>query len=253
MSGFTLVNRFQVWWNLPCSFQFSVQFVKSVLLCCKRIWGFPGNVLETPQCGGWCLQGLRGEQTWNEGGFCPSELERTELPRLIPEPELLPTLCSWWQLAEVLNAFNSSGCPWWAKHLPMPCSEAGPYLCYWNVDRGFSGKLWCVVLGGTLFLRELGNFVTSPATRAPRLIVHGDWNILVKRALGSARGGGDDKECGALLYCRTSLLLGSPWAWRVPEHRAVLGGFSLVSDQLAFGKHFFWASLLSFMALPPPN
>lgn len=31
------------------------------------------------------------------------------------------------------------------------------------------------------------------------------------------------------------------------------GGFSLVSDQLAFGKHFFWASLLSFMALPPPN
>lgn len=56
------------------------------------------------------------------------------------------------------------------------------------------------------------------------LIAHGDWNILVKRALRSARGGGDDKECGALLYCGTSLLLGSPWAWRVPEHRAVLGG-----------------------------
>lgn len=53
---------------------------------------FRGNVLEAPWCDGWCLQGLRGEQTWNEGKFCPSELECTKLPCLIPEPELLPML-----------------------------------------------------------------------------------------------------------------------------------------------------------------
>lgn len=123
----------------------------------------------------------------------------------------------------------------------------------WTEDSPAGFGVWCSA--GTSFLQELGNFVTSPAPRAPRLIVLRDWNILVKRALGSAQGGGDDKEHGTLLYCRTSLLHSSPWGWRVPERSAVvvLGGFSLVSGRLAFGRHFFWASLLSFMSLPPLN
>ena len=107
-----------------------------------------------------------------------------------------------------------------------------------------------VNFGTAAFLRELLNFVTSPALRAPCLIVLSDINIHVKRALRSAQDCGNDKDCGGLLYCGDEPAV---WVGGSPtEHQAIVvsGGFSLVSDQLTW-KRFFWDLLLSFLSLTP--
>lgn len=101
------------------------------------------------------------------------------------------------------------------------------------------------------FLYKPLHFITSPALRAPHLIVLSDLNICVRRAFGSAQDCSDDKDCGGLLYCGDEPALwvrGSPaehWAFVIP------GGFSLASDRLTFWKHFFWDLLLSFLSLTP--
>lgn len=108
-----------------------------------------------------------------------------------------------------------------------------------------------VNFGTAAFLRELLNFVTLPALKAPRLIVLSDINIHVKRALRSAQDCGDDKGCGGLLYCGDEPAV---WVGESPtEHQAIVvsGGFSLVSDRLTFWKRFFWDLLLSFLSLTP--
>lgn len=65
-----------------------------------------------------------------------------------------------------------------------------------------------VCSGTTAFLAGPPNFVTSPAPRAPRLVVLSGLNTHVKRAVGSAQDCGDDKCCGVCFTVGTSLLVG---------------------------------------------